>query len=56
LLHLVLKLASKDLMRMWLGAVPDMVNAAGQALWSEGVGAAQDGVAVAMDTYHQVSV
>jgi hypothetical protein len=48
-------LASKDQMRMRLGAVPDMVNAGGQALWSEGVGAAQDGVAVAMDTYHKVS-
>jgi hypothetical protein len=48
-------LASKDQMRMRLGAMPDMVSSADQAIWSDGVGAAQDGVAVAMDNYHQVT-
>jgi hypothetical protein len=48
-------LASKDQMRMRLGAMPDMVSSADQAIWREGVGAAQDGVAVAMDNYHQVT-
>jgi hypothetical protein len=46
--------ASKDQMRMRLGAMPDMVSSADQAMWSAGVGAAQDDVAVAMDKYHQL--